>query len=696
MSSISLNAALKYKNEPINIFDNNFLNEKDLALQPMNFIIDAENFLINDNINNKNLSLNTNIKERPKKKSLKESDLYDSNIIIVQEQSDDDESIPTSYNQIEKEVGKINKIIFITIMVILAVWFSAQYVVKDYFDLYISLSTFGVADQLFDFISKTLIEIFHHLPGIIMFFMPTIISIFFLKKINFEKYKLKHIIILLVLLLLFIGTYKLLLNVDKEKSYSNYNLYYEVNDISLNVHSFGIINSFYIDLKRAILGFEEKLVITDDDIIQEKPINDKEPVEITYCYNTLNIDFDSLLASESNNSIKEMHEYFKNDTGTLQNEYTGFFKGKNLILFMAESFNEIAVNEELTPTLYKLVNGGFSFDNFYTPTIFSTIGGEFQELTGLYAASAKTLSRFRSGEIYFPQGIANTFKKMNYNTYAYHDNSYVFQDRNKYLKSMGFDNFKACYNGLEKLINCKEWPQSDVAMITNTIDDYINDDNFMVFYASVSGHAGYTWASNAQAKKHKEELLAAGLNYSERPSAYIAAQMELDRALEFLINKLDEAGKLSDTVIALVGDHYPYELNLSEINEVSSYTKDAVVTVNKSNFILWNSEMDTIKVTKVGSQIDVMPTIYNVFGIEYDSRLFIGNDILSNTPGLAIFGNRSWVSDYGTYYSASKTFVPVDENEIADEYVTNMNKIVNNRITMSRLIIENNYYKKVL
>ena len=111
MSSISLNAALKYKNEPINIFDDNFLNEKDLALQPMNFIIDAENFLINDNINNKNLSLNTNIKERPKKKSLKESDLYDSNIIIVQEQSDDDESIPTSYNQIEKEVEKINKII---------------------------------------------------------------------------------------------------------------------------------------------------------------------------------------------------------------------------------------------------------------------------------------------------------------------------------------------------------------------------------------------------------------------------------------------------------------------------------------------------------------------------------------------------------------------------------------------------------
>ena len=80
-----------------------------------------------------------------------------------------------------------------------------------------------------------------------------------------------------------------------------------------------------------------------------------------------------------------MHEYFSNETGTLQNEYTGLFKDKNLILFMAESFNEVAVSEELTPTIYKLVNSSFIFDNFYTPVNNSTIGGEFQELTGLFA-----------------------------------------------------------------------------------------------------------------------------------------------------------------------------------------------------------------------------------------------------------------------------------------------------------------------
>jgi len=232
-------------------------------------------------------------------------------------------------------------------------------------------------------------------------------------------------------------------------------------------------------------------------------------------------------------------------------------------------------------------------------------------------------------------------------------------------------------------------------MIEATYNDYINEENFMVFYASVSGHSSYTWG-NAAAKKHKDEYMASGLNYSEGPASYISAQMELDRALELLIQKLDEKGILADTVIALVGDHYPYELTIEEINEVSTYEKDSVVEVNRSNFILWNSEMDTVKINKVGSQIDVIPTIYNVFGLDYDSRLFIGKDILSTEGGLAMFGNRSWVTDKGTYFAASGKFVSKETIENEKEYVSTINKIVNNKITMSKLIIENNYYKKVL
>ncbi len=591
---------------------------------------------------------------------------------------------------------KANIIVFSIIMTLIAVWFSAEYVCKSYFDFYISLSTFEVADQVANgFLGKAVLETLKRLPGILLFFLPLIITLILNKKVNFKGNSIKKAILLICILFLTYTVNLLGLRIEKDKSFSPYELYYKVNDVSLNMESLGVLNTFALDLERALFGFEEKIESLPIDINKIIDKKEEKEEEIVYEYNNLNYDFNSLAANESNKTIKQIHEYMASNTGTLQNEYTGLFKDKNLILFMAESFNEIAVSEKLTPTLYKLVNSGFTFTKFYTPTIYSTIGGEFQELTGLYAAGVPILSKFRTGNIAFPQGIATKFKELDYKTYAYHNNYYNFQDRNKYLKSMGFDYFLARNNGLEKRMFMNEWPESDVEMINVTVDDYINDEKFMVFYASVSGHSSYNFSSNAQAKKHKDEYMEAGLSYSEGPASYIAAQMELDQALELLIKKLEEAGKLENTVIALVGDHYPYELTVDEVNEVASYKKDAVVEINHSNFILWNSEMENKTIDKVGSQIDVMPTIYNVFGINYDSRLFIGNDILSTTPGLAMFGNRSWVSDKGTYFSASRTFVPADGEENDEEYVKAMNQIVNNRITMSKLIIENNYYSKI-
>ena len=211
---------------------------------------------------------------------------------------------------------------------------------------------------------------------------------------------------------------------------------------------------------------------------------------------------------------------------------------------------------------------------------------------------------------------------------------------------------------------------------------------------AVSGHGNYSWGGNAMSKKNKE--LVKDLPYSDGIKAYIAAQIQFDRALETLIKKLEEAGKLEDTVIAFAPDHYPYMLNMDEINGASTYKRDSIVEVNHTNFVLWNSAMEKVEVKKVGSTIDVMPTIYNVMGIPYDSRLFIGKDILSTEPGLAIFGNRSWVSDYGTYFASSKKFVPKDGVDVPEDYVSNMNKAVSNKIAMSGYILSQNYYKKVL
>ena len=227
---------------------------------------------------------------------------------------------------------------------------------------------------------------------------------------------------------------------------------------------------------------------------------------------------------------------------------------------MAESFSEIAVSEELTPTLYKLIHDGFYFENFYTSNNLSTIGGEFQALTGLYADNT-ILSSWRNGSAYYPYGIGTVFKNAGYNTFAYHDHFAYFQDRNVYLKTQGFNNYKACYTGLEKVINCEQWPESDVEMMNATVSDYINSDKpFATYYMTVSGHMHYTYGGNAIALKNRN--LVKDLNYPEEIQGYIATQIELDRALEALLKKLEEAGKLDDTVIVLLADHYPYDLSI--------------------------------------------------------------------------------------------------------------------------------------
>ena len=588
----------------------------------------------------------------------------------------------------------INKVIYYISIFVISFIYGVQLCIYRMFGFYFDLSLLSATDQVTKFAGDGFKLIIENIIEILLLLLPFILLLVFIKKIIIRKSELKISIMKLIscilVYLVFIGT--LYINGDNINSAKE--LYFNVSNNELNIRKFGVLNAFRIDVKRSIFGFDAKVNIIDDYVDPDDNDGDDEEVEIVYEYNNLDIDFDSLIADEANSTIKMMHEYFKNESGTLQNEYTNYFEGKNLILFMAESFNEIAVREDITPTLYKLVNSGFKFNNFYTPTISSTIGGEFQELTGLVAASG-FLSPWKSGENYFPFGVATEFQNMGYSTYAYHNHTYTFQSRNKYLAALGFNNYLGCRNGLENRINCNQWPESDVEMIEATISDYIgSEEPFMVYYVTVSGHGDYGFNYSAMARKHKDDV--ANLDYSEKPLSYLAAQIELDQALELLIEKLDEAGKLEDTVIALVGDHYPYYLSLDEVNEIATYEKDSVVEINRSNFILWNSEMDTVEIDKVGSQIDVLPTIYNLFGVEYDSRLIIGKDILSTEPGLAIFGNSSWVSDKGTYFASSGEFVSRDGSTVDDDYIKYMNSVVSNKILMSRYIMQYDYYRKVL
>ena len=579
---------------------------------------------------------------------------------------------------------KTNKILTFIIFFILSFWYSLYYIFNAIFNTQFSLSVLKLSNQGLQFIDMGLKEIFKNIYGLLILFLPFILLIIFRKKFNFKRLTNEFFYITIALFIISIIIFNININTYKDIKYSIYDLYYNINDNVLNIEKLGVLNATLIDLDRTIRGFKENIIISDnnDNNIEEE---EKEEI-IEYGYNELDLNLEKLINS-NNSNIKEIASYLQSEEKTRKNKYTGLFKDKNLIYITAESFSEIAVDENLTPTLYKLVNSGFHFNNYYSSNNLSTIGGEFQSLTGLYADTS-FLPIWKSGNNNFPYGLSTIFKNNGYNTYAYHDHYATFQDRNKYLKSMGFDNYLACFNGLEKRMNCNLWPNSDIEMIRATINDYLNSDKpFLAYYMTVSGHFEYNFGGNQMAKKNKK--IVDNLPYSEKVKAYLATQIELDRALELLITELEKNNILDDTVIVLLADHYPYGLEVDEINELSSYNRDMVVEVNSNNLIIWNNQINHEEINKTCMSIDVIPTVYNLFGLDYDSRLFMGKDIFSDSLKLAFFSNRSFVTDEGTYLATTNKF----SKDVSDEYINKINNIVANRKNISKLIIKTNFYK---
>ncbi len=590
----------------------------------------------------------------------------------------------------------INSKIRALILFLLGVLFSVQLVFHNIFKTFFSWSNLALGDQAAGFIGEAFKGVLENSIFILLFMVPFVVYLFISKKLDLKRNKVRYYITYLIVMILGIGLFFLDVNLFKEGSNSSHRIYYEINEMGLSVAKFGVLNSYRIDLNRTIFGFEEDIA-EEEHPIEEEPAPEPEeeevvPIEIVYEPNKQELNFDK---PTNNDEIKKINNYVKNDQGTLKNEYTGKFKDYNLVYITAESFYEIAIDENITPTLYRLTHSGFTFDNYYTPYVLSTIGGEFQSLTGLYPDNS-ILPTWRKGTNYFPYGLAKVFREAGYNTYAYHNNSYGFQDRHKYLKSQGFTNYLACYNGLEKRMNCKRWPASDDEMVEKTVKDYINSDKpFLAYYMTVSGHFQYNFkGDNSICTKNKN--VVKGMKGTEQARAYVATQVELDRALDRLIKELEKAGKLDNTVFVLLADHYPYNLTKDSIDSLSTYKRDDKVEINHNALILWNSAMETTNVSKVCMSADVLPTVFNLFDIPYDSRLLTGRDILSTSDGLAIMKDRSWVTDKGTYFASKSKFVPKEGVTVDENYVKNMNSIVGNRLNISRLILKDNYYNYLM
>ncbi len=412
-----------------------------------------------------------------------------------------------------------------------------------------------------------------------------------------------------------------------------------------------------------------------------------------------------------------MDEYFSSQTPTKQNQYTGLFKDKNLIMLTAESFSYVVIDKERTPALYELANNGFVFTNYYQPDWSqSTTGGEYAAMTGLVPTWINGKTSFKvSSTKAMPFGLGWMFRSLGYTSTAYHNNTYSYYGRSETHPNLGYD-YYGFGNGLE-LESSGSWPASDLEMLQATIgeqiENYVKDGTlFHTYYMTVSGHCDYGFSVNAMSKKNQDAV--SDLDYSEPALAFLAAQMELEYALEYLLDELEAAGIADDTVIVLTADHFPYAL--SEDYDSDYYIEltgiddsENLTSRYRNTLILWSGSIEEpIQVDVPCSAIDIVPTLLNLFGMEYDSRLLSGRDILAPDvePGVVDSSMKivpfvdfgygcSWITAAGTYEAYTKTFTPNPGVTVSEDYVSKVNALVQNKETYAKYLVSENYYQHV-
>lgn len=618
---------------------------------------------------------------------------------------------------------KINRIIACILTGFLGFLFCVEIVCKtvlaQYYQIASSLSM-AANNKLGDYTGAIFKGIFMNIIGILLMLIPFILLLTVLRKrIKFGQKPAAMSVLVLIGTIFFHMFGLLSLKLPYSGELKPDELYYNDTEIEEQVRQLGLLTMLRLDIKHSIFGVSRDLSINDADfdklgsLAESTETTAPQEAAIDTSPNVLDLDFEALSAANSNESVQWLNEYFSSLTPTKKNEYTGMFKGYNVIFITAEGFSGYMIDKELTPTLYKLTHEGFVFNNFYTPLHYtSTSNGECQNLLGLYPKNGepRTMGVVGSFPLDMPFTLCSQLSNLGYNSIGYHFNGDVYERRQSHT-ALGYEWNDSTQLELEKnQYGNNIWPQSDEYMVNQTFDLYVDRQPFNIYYLTISGHMPYTDGGNSMAVKNAD--LVAGLPYSQATKDYIAANLELEKGLTALVSKLEAAGIADKTLLVMAPDHIPYfdlpileELTGQKFGDSEDTKRLDEENINfdvyKNSLIIWSASMtEPVIVDKVCGQVDVLPTVSNLLGLNYDSRLLEGTDILSDSEGLVIFVSRSWKSDKGFYNSYTGEFTPAEGVSMTDAeidtYVDAMKTAVSYKLQATTLIQETNYYGLIL
>lgn len=621
-----------------------------------------------------------------------------------------------------------NLAVFWVSMSVMYLWYACQFIYYQIFGGFISASLVKMGGEaVTNFFKETVDCVLHNLHLLALLALPLPVSGILLRKkwVNVPRKTwgcLGRQVILCVLLHLICLS---CLHIGGTGAYSIYDVYHNVNTgTDLSVTNLGFLTTFRLEIKFMLLGTTEEGTGTGDLVIMDpsqlegilggstesteasqpdasEGTESTEPTEppVVYVDQKLPIDFEALIQQAhdaGDKKLTNLHQYFAAQRPTRTNEFTGLFEGKNLIYLVCESFSPVVISQEMTPTLYKLYNEGIKFTNFYGTYRNVTTNGEYTACLGVFPDLSRSKSDgsfAASAKNYLPFALGNIFKEQaGVDSHAFHNYKASYYNRRYSHPNMGYS-LKAMGTGMKFTYG---WPSSDLEMMEQSVADYVNQERFHAYYMTFSGHYKYDFVNNPICIQNKE--LVEHLSYSEPVKAYISCHLELEKAMAYLMEELEKAGQLEDTVIVMTTDHFPYGLKEKQYSELAGETKDGDFGIYENAFICWSYGMeDPIVVDTPCCTVDILPTLLNLFGFTYDSRLLAGTDVLDpNAQHIAILHNGSFITDKVMFNSTKgKANWLVDETTVPAGYLDALIQIVQNKFTVSTAILDEDYYRIV-
>lgn len=585
---------------------------------------------------------------------------------------------------------KYANIIVCILLFVLCILFTAQGGMYNYLGTFMSLGTASQAHAIEYFIGDFFTSLnpwFYTL-----FIIPILYVLYFIfldKKFVDKSLKYKYnvvrcitVFVTIITCGLYYGTINFSFMQDKMQIVSNKELYKNPSMQNIAVSQYGLLGYEFLDIKSLIIKHEE----TAETFVKQ------EQTEVTdYSRIIDDTAWESLQETETNKDYKTLNSYFMSKEITSKNDYTGMFKGKNLIVLMIESGSNVLKNyPEYFPNFAKLYNNGWSWENAFSPrNACSTGNNEMTGITSLYTINNTCTINTYKDNTYF-EAMFNLFNNASYKTSSYHDYTDHFYYRTIYHPNMGSQNYYDVNRlGIKLGSEYQPWP-SDVEFIEKAVPHFINEDKYMAWLTTVSSHMTYKSSSKTgdmYLDLYKDE------NWDITAKRYMSKLKIVDNAIGELLQELEDSGKLEDTVIMLFADHYPYGLSDDVFSEIAKYDTSSNGDIDRTPFIIYNPSLEAKKFDDYTTFVNILPTLANLFGLDYDPRMYAGTDLLSDSyEGIVVFADGSWRTDVA-YYDATKGKLNyLGEATYTDEEIIKINTKVKNEMKMDNLAIKTNYF----